>query len=76
MSIQTWWARLAQETRDWLIANNGSAIPERIRDRIEQAGGPASGSVWWRSEEGTFGSFMPDAAIDWIEAAANDETPR
>lgn len=74
--METWWPALPQETRDWLADNNGSAVPHSILVQIEQAGGPARGSSWWIPEEGTAGVSMPDAAIDWIEAAANGEAAR
>ena len=74
MAIQNWWPRLPQTTRDWLIGNNGSAVPDIIRDQIEHAGGPARNGLWWTVDaEGTAGVTMPDAAVDWIEAAANSE---
>ena len=76
MSMEIWWPRLPQDVRDWLIANNGSAVPDSIRAQIAQAGGPPEASSWWTPEEGAAGASMPDAAIDWIEATANHEMPR
>ena len=32
MSMQAWWPRLTQEARDWLVANNGDALPAWVTD--------------------------------------------
>ena len=74
MSIDMWWPRLRPDTRDWLIANNGDAVPISIMDEIETAGGPARGEDWWVAEDGA-GPCMPDDAIDWIDEVANGESP-
>jgi hypothetical protein len=73
MSIQTWWPQLPPATRDWLIAHNGSAVPDVVREQIEHVGGPARSDPWWIRDEDSAGPSMPDAAIDWIEEAANEE---
>lgn len=73
MTIDMWWPRLRPETRQWLIANNGDAVPAAIVDEIAAAGGPSATDAWWEDQEGTQGRCMPDDAIDWIEDAANDE---
>ncbi len=75
MSIEVWWPRLRRETRDWLIANNGDAVPAPIIEEIARAGGPTTSDAWWADQDGSSGSVMPDDAIDWIEEIANDETP-
>jgi len=75
MSIEVWWPRLAPGTRDWLIANNGDAVPATLLEEIEVAGGPAWSDGWWADHDDATGAHMPDAATDWIEEIANQETP-
>jgi hypothetical protein len=78
MSIDEWWPKLRPGTRQWLIANNGDAVPATIIDEIEAVGGPAESDEWWVDQDGSDGAggpSMPDEAIDWIEEIANAETP-
>jgi hypothetical protein len=75
MSIEVWWPKLQPATRDWLIANNGDAVPASIVDEVAAAGGPVRSDAWWAGDGGSTGAHMPDAATDWIEEIANDETP-
>jgi hypothetical protein len=75
MPIDVWWPKLQPVTRDWLIANNGDAVPAPIVQEISQVGGPLMSHAWWVTEDGSTGTYMPDAATDWIEEIANDETP-
>jgi hypothetical protein len=75
MSIEVWWPRLQQGTRDWLIANNGDAVPSTIVEEIGNAGGPVRSDGWWATQDGSSSAHFPDAATDWIEEIANDETP-
>lgn len=32
MTVERWWPKLRPETREWLIANNGDAVPVEIVD--------------------------------------------
>ena len=73
MLIEAWWPRLRRETRQWLMANNGDAVPPVVLDEIAAVGGPAATDEWWARLDGSPGRCMPDDAVDWIEAAANDE---
>lgn len=73
MIIEAWWLMLRLETRQWLVANNGDAIPPQIVDEIVAAGGPAATDPWWADLDGSPGRSMPDDAVDWIEEAANEE---
>jgi hypothetical protein len=73
MTIELWWPRLRTETRQWLMANNGDAVPAPVMAEIEAAGGPAPSDPWWSEQEGSAGRGMPDEATDWIEKTANDE---
>src|SRR5690348_3229530 len=47
MPIEQWWPKLQQPTRDWLIANNGDAVPPAVMAEIAEAGGPATSDAWW-----------------------------
>lgn len=73
MTIELWWPQLPPGTREWLMANNGDAVPATLVAEIEAAGGPAASDPWWSEQEGSTGRCMPDDAIDWIEEAANAE---
>ncbi|XAS72588.1 hypothetical protein VUN82_01640 [Micrococcaceae bacterium Sec5.1] len=75
MSMQQWWTQLSPMTREWLINNNGAAVPPEIVAEIAGAGGPQSADSWWVADEESPGLQMPDEAIDWIEAIANEEAP-
>ncbi|MDI3210876.1 hypothetical protein [Arthrobacter sp. AL12] len=75
MSIEQGWPKLKPSTRDWLIANNGDAVPAEVLREIEEAGGSAASGAWWVGERGPAGFYFPDEAVDWIEAVANGETP-
>ena len=74
MTIETWWSRLTSETRDWLIANNGSPVPTAVVKEVEQAGGPALSDPWWTTaDDGSSEVLLPDIAVDWVEEIANGE---
>lgn len=76
MTIDTWWDQLPSETRDWLMTNNGSGVPPAVVHQIELAGGPATSDPWWAaSDDDPSLVMLPDAAIDWVEAIANGESP-
>ena len=75
MGIEQWWTKLQPSTRQWLINNNGDQVPEAIEAEIAEAGGPASDDSWWAGQDETTGHYFPDDAIDWVEAAANEEEP-
>jgi Methyltransferase domain len=75
MAIEVWWPRLQPATRAWLVANNGDAVPAPIVEEIVHAGGPGRSDAWWVAQDGSADARMPDAAIDWIEEIANEETP-
>ena len=71
MDIEQWWPKLEPSTRDWLVAHNGEAISPEIVEELRSVGAnlPAAGSV----RTGDSGYVLPDDAIDWIEAVANEE---
>lgn len=74
MLIAQWWPKLQQQTRDWLIANNGDVVPPALGAEIAEAGGPPQSDTWWVPGEDGTGPVMPDDAIDWIEEFANTES--
>jgi hypothetical protein len=75
-SIEDWWPRLSQVTRDWLIANNGDAVPVSVTEEIARAGGFVATDAWWVGQNGPAGFYLSDDAVDWIEQVANRETPQ
>lgn len=75
MSMQEWWPRLAQETRDWLIEHNGEALPASVVEEIARVGGSITSDAWWVGESGPTGFYLSDAAVDWVEEVANGENP-
>jgi hypothetical protein len=72
MSIQSWWPGLRPSTQDWLLANNGAAVPESMLAEIQAAGGPSPTDPWWVPQDPS-GLAMPDEAVDWVEELANEE---
>jgi len=73
MNIEQWWPKLSAGTKEWLIANNGDAVPEPIVSEIVAAGGVVASESRWVGQSDPDGLFLSDDAIDWIEAAANEE---
>lgn len=63
MSIEVWWQKISHGSRDWLVANNGDAVRDDIVAEIRRAGGDVAGA------------YLPDEAVDWVEAIANGEQP-
>jgi hypothetical protein len=74
MEIIEWWPKLDSDAKAWLIAHNGEAVSPEIVSKIEAAGGSVTSSEWWVGESAPDGFFLSDDAVDWIEAAANDES--
>ncbi|WP_432542914.1 hypothetical protein [Kineococcus sp. SYSU DK002] len=74
MSLETWWPQLQQDSRDWLIAHNGEALTPSVVQNIERVNGPVPAQAWWVGEAGPDGLQLSDAAVDWIEGAANEES--
>jgi hypothetical protein len=75
MSMEQWWPELRPSAREWLINNNGDAVPAEILSEIEDAGGSVESSAWWVGENGPSGFYFSDEAVDWIDAVGNGETP-
>lgn len=74
MNNEQWWASVAPSTREWLIANNGDAVPQDIAEEVARAGGPVAAEDTSEESEQP-GLFYPDEITDWIEERANDEDP-
>jgi hypothetical protein len=74
-SLEEWWPRLPQATRDGLIANNGDAVPASVAEEIARAGGLVASDARWIRRKGPTGFYLSDEAIDWIEEVANGEMP-
>lgn len=75
MSIEQWWPNLKPSTQEWLIENNGDAVPAEIVLEITQAGGSVSSGAWWVGESRPSGFYFSDEGVDWIEAVGNGEMP-
>lgn len=62
MGMDEIWARLAPETRDWLIANNGDAVPADIAAEIDEAADAANADDVWAvgSEDAVDAPLEPD----------------
>lgn len=73
MDISDWWSKLDADTKDWLVDHNGEPLTPTILDRVIAAGGSADIAEGTAGEGVAEGVQLSDAAIDWIEAAANDE---
>ncbi|GAA4342349.1 hypothetical protein [Microbacterium rhizosphaerae] len=72
MELQAVWPHLRPDSRDWLIAHNGEALPPSILADVLAANGGSPDSSWWsRDDVGRLG--LPDDAVDWIESVANGE---
>lgn len=68
-----WWPRLGPDARAGLIAHNGELVSPDIADQILATGSPTTSDAWWVGEAAPEGLYLSDAAVDWIEAAANEE---
>lgn len=60
-----------RDPRDWLIANDGDALPASVIAEITRTSGSVRTDAWrWVT-----GFHLSDAAVDCIEEVANGETP-
>jgi hypothetical protein len=73
-SVDAWWPRLSQETRDWLVADNGDEVSALIIGEIRRFGGLVETDGWDGQDHPT-GSYLPEDVVDWVEAVGNGETP-
>jgi len=47
MSLEICWPLLQQESRDWLVANDGDALSTLVLDDLARVGGPVPSGAWW-----------------------------
>lgn len=73
MSIDVWWPRLDDATRQWLSDHNGEAVPDNVADAIGRAGGPGPSDATWSWDEDSGSRAFHDSVVDRIEALANRE---
>ena len=73
MDIAEWWPRLDEPTREWLMEHNGETVPPAVLTAIIAAGGVVTSDAWWVGQNAPTGFSLSDAAVDWIEAKANEE---
>ena len=71
MNIELWWPKLTPSTRDWLMENNGDAVPPKVVAEITRAGGSAVPD----SDSEDSDHYLSDQDVDWIETLANGEEP-
>lgn len=76
MSIEAWWPKLSERSREYLIANNGDVVPPELVAEITHAGGTITPGEWWVGQSGPSGLHLSDEAIAWIDEVANGETPQ
>ena len=76
MSMEQWWPKLKPSTREWLIENNGDAVPAEVVLEITKAGGVVSSGAWWVGESGPSVLYFSDEAVDWIDEVGNGEIPK
>ncbi|GAA2746390.1 hypothetical protein GCM10009868_31600 [Terrabacter aerolatus] len=76
MSLETWWAQVRPETREWLVAHNGEPLPDAVVADILRVEGHVGADAWWADRDGNRGLSLSDAGVDWVEAVANDEIPQ
>jgi hypothetical protein len=51
MGIETIWPLLSADTRDWLIANNGDAVPADIAAEIDEAVETSGSDDVWAADD-------------------------
>lgn len=56
MSTEQWWPKVKPSTREWLIGNNGDAVPAGIVAEVAAAGGSITSDAWWVGQIGPTGS--------------------
>lgn len=73
MFNEEWWSKLSPATREWLMSENGDAVPEAIAVEVVSAGGPVAAET--EGEDAEPGLFFSDEIVDWVEEKANFEDP-
>jgi len=72
MGIEEIWERLAPSTRDWLVENNGDAIPADIAAEIDDVADATNADEVWAVESG---SEDLSAALESDEREDADDDP-
>jgi len=75
MTLETWWSAVRPETRAWLVAHNGEPLAPDVLEEITRVSGPIGPDALWAEVDESGAVRLSDAAVDWVEAVANDETP-
>ncbi|MFD4958421.1 hypothetical protein [Microbacterium sp. NPDC058389] len=77
MGMDEIWARLAPDTQDWLIANNGDAIPADIAAEIDElVDATGADEVWaFAPAAPATGSLDPDDVEDADGLDDEDDEP-
>ena len=71
MGIETIWPLLSADTRDWLIANNGDAVPADIAAEIDEAVDASGSDEVWAADDDIVVARPADEAV--AEDAEEDE---
>jgi len=58
-----------------MIAHNGEPLPPTVVADIAWVGVAINADQWWIAESTPRGFLLSDAAVDWVETAANEEKP-
>lgn len=76
VDLEQWWPNLSPPEQQWLIDHNGESLSSELQIAVIRAGGSFSPDTWWSDSGNESPGFtLTDEAVDWIEAAANGETP-
>ncbi|WP_203580356.1 hypothetical protein [Microbacterium hibisci] len=71
MGIDDIWMQLTGETRDWLIANNGDAVPADIASEIDDVADAANADDVWAADS----ESVADAAGELDDDEDADDEP-
>ena len=63
-SIDTWWSRLDEQFRRWIVNNLWSPLAPYTLGEIERVGGPGADDDYWARDNG--GVLLPSEAIRWL----------
>ncbi|MFC3688825.1 GAF and ANTAR domain-containing protein [Aquipuribacter hungaricus] len=75
MDMATWWAQLQPGSRDWLAAHAGEVLVPAVAEDVARVGGTSPTSDGSPVEDGPDGLCLTDAAVDWVVAVADGESP-
>lgn len=75
MHIDSWWPRLTEQSRHWLIEHNGEPLDPSVKRDIFDVNDQEADPSWWAGDSSDGLSELTDASVDWIEAVGNGEQP-